>query len=83
MLIVAASLFLLKPSLTGFVVVAEEKTYSDNLNLKINESGTYEWQVKNPGNMKSIKVTGSIGGNGTAKIYIEKGGKRDLIYKNK
>ena len=83
LLIVAASLFLLKPSLTGFVVVAEEKTYSDNLNLKINESGTYEWQVKNPGNMKSIKVTGSIGGNGTAKIYIEKGGKRYLIYQNK
>ncbi|MBI2102056.1 hypothetical protein HYT53_05600 [Candidatus Woesearchaeota archaeon] len=82
LLIVAASLFLLKPSLTGFVTLAEE-TYKDNLNLKINESSSYEWQPKNIGNIKSIKATGSIGGNGSVKIYIEKDGKRYLIYGNK
>ena len=82
LLIVAASLFLLKPSLTGFVTLAEE-TYKDNLNLKINESGTYEWQPKNIGNIKSIKASGSIEGNGSVKIHIEKGGKRYLIYQNK
>src|SRR3989338_2415055 len=82
LLIVAASLFLLKPSLTGFVTLAEE-TYKDNLNLKINESRSEEWQPKNIGNIKSIKASGSIEGNGSVKIHIEKGGKRYLIYQNK
>jgi len=65
------------------VALTKEATYKDNLNLKVNESGTYEWQPKNPGNIKSIQATGSVEGNGSVKIYIEKDGKRYLAYSNK
>ena len=83
LLVVAASLFLFKPSLTGFVTLTKETIYKDSLNLKINESTTYEWQPRNIGGIKSIRATGSIEDNGSAKIYIEKDGKRYLIYQNK
>ena len=68
------------PSITGRVIQAKETIYSDNLNLKINESGAYEWNVKNPGNIKSLKVTGSVTSNGTAKVFIEKNGTKQLLF---
>lgn len=82
-LVIAASFFLLKPAITGQVVLNKEADYTDNLNLVINESGTYEWNVKSPGDIKSIKASGNVIGNGTVKIYIEKDGRRYLIYDNK
>ena len=78
-----ASVFLLKPAITGQVVLGKETAHTDNLNLVMNESGAYEWQVKSPGDIKSIKASGSVIGNGTVKIYIEKDGKRYLIFDNK
>ncbi|MEK6892175.1 MAG: hypothetical protein AABX25_03245 [Nanoarchaeota archaeon] len=48
--------------------------------MQINESGTYEWNVKNPGNITSLKATGSVSSNGTAKVYVEKDGKRYLVF---
>ena len=76
-------LFLLKPSITGHVVLSKESTYNESLNLKINESGNYTWKLSKPGTITSIRATGSVSGNGTVKIYIEKDGKRYLILDNK
>lgn len=70
-------------SITGKVtgkVVSEEAVFSENLNLQVNESGTYEWQIKNPGNIKSLKATGSASANGTARVFIEKNGTRYLLF---
>ncbi len=83
LLLLITSLFLFKPEISGYVVLTQEKTYDDNLNLQINESSDYTWTLKNPGKLKSIKATGSVTGNGTVKIYIEKGGEKYLIYQNK
>lgn len=83
LLLIAAGLFLLKPSITGHIVLGEETVYSDSLNLKINESGNYTWMLKQQGMLKSIKASGSVGGNGTARVYIEKDGRRHLIFDNK
>ena len=82
-LLIMSILLVAKPGITGQVVLNKETAYADNLKLKVNESGTYEWQVKNSGDIKSIKATGSVTGNGTVKIYIKKDGKLYLIYKNK
>ena len=82
-LLIISILFISKPEITGYVVRTEEKTYDDNLNLVINESGTYEWKPQNPGVIKSIEATGSAEGNGTVKVYIEKDGVRYLIYEKK
>ena len=81
--LIISILFISKPEISGYVVLTQEKAYDDNLNLAINESSEYIWKLKNPGKLKSIKATGSIFGNGTVKIYIEKGGERYLIYQNK
>lgn len=68
-----------KPSITG-KVVQSQVVYSENLNLRMNESGTYEWKVKNPGDIKSIKASGDVSSNGTVKVYIEKNGTRQLLF---
>ena len=69
-----------KPATTGKVILGKETVYSENLNIQRNESGTYEWNVKNPGSIRSIKATGSATSNGTAKVYIEKNGTRYLLF---
>lgn len=69
-----------KPAITGKVILDKETIFSENLNIKMNESGTYEWQVKNPGSIKSLKATGSVSSNGSARIYIEKDGRRQLLF---
>lgn len=74
------NIFSKKPAIVGKVVLGGEAVHSENLNMQINESGTYEWQVKNPGSIKSLKATGSVTPNGSAKVYIEKEGKRYLLF---
>jgi len=72
--------FIFKPSITGFVVITKETTYSDNLDLVVNESKNVIWTLRNPGDLKLIKATGAITRNGSAKVYIEKGDERLLIF---
>ena len=79
-IIIAGVLITKKPSVTGKVVQNKETVFTDNLNLQVNESGTYEWKVKNPGSIKSIKATGFVSSNGTAKVYIEKNGTKQLLF---
>jgi len=69
-----------KASITGFVILKEEKIYDDNLNLIVNESGNYVWNLRNLGNLQSVKATGAISRNGSAKVYIEKDDERFLIF---
>jgi len=83
LLLVTSILFIYKPEITGYVTLTKEKTYIDNLNLIINESGNYTWIPDNIGNIQSIKAAGRVRGNGTVKIYIEKDGERYLVYGNK
>ncbi len=72
--------YYIEPAITGFAVKGEEVSYSDKLSLVLNESSEYIWDVKNYGNIKSIKVSGSLENKGSAKVYIEKGSKKYLIF---
>jgi len=83
LLLITSVLFISKPEITGYVTVTKEKTYTDNLDLVINESGNYTWTTDNIGDIQSIKASGRVKGNGSVKIYIEKDGQRYLIYDNK
>ena len=78
--IILSVLIFKNPAITGQAILGKETIYSDDLSLKINESGTYEWQVKNAGNIKSLKATGSVTSNGTARVYIENNGTRQLVF---
>ena len=82
MIIMGVAIFK-KPAVTGKVVQSNQAIFSENLKLQLNESGTYEWQVKNPGSIKSLKASGSVSANGTARVYIEKNGTRQLIFDSK
>ena len=79
-IIIIAILVVKKPTITGKAVLGKETIYSENLNIQKNESGIYEWQIKNPGNIKSIKATGSVSFNGSARLYIQKGDERLLLF---
>ena len=78
--IILSFIILRKSNITGKVIFGSETLNNENLNLKINESGNYTWNVKNPGNIKSLKASGSVTSNGTAKVYIEKDNKRYLLF---
>ena len=66
--------------ITGKVVQGEESAFSENLKLIVNESGTYDWKIRNPGNIKSLKASGVVSSNGSAKIYVEKDGQKHLLF---
>lgn len=83
LLLIIASLFLFKPIITGYAVFSKETTHNESLNLVLNESGDYTLALNKTGDISSMRATGRVIGNGTARIYIEKDGKRYLIYKNK
>ena len=83
LLLISGVLFLSQPEITGYITLTQEKTYEDNLNLIMNESGNYTWTVDQGGIINSIKASGRVKGNGTVKVYIEKDGERYLIYDNK
>src|SRR3989338_5665219 len=79
-LMVLGSYVFKKPIITGRVTEGGETIFNENLNLQANESGTYEWDVKNPESIKSLKMSGSVSSNGSAKVYIEKNGTRQLLF---
>ncbi len=72
--------YYLGPMVTGFVTVTKQVNYSDDVGLVFNESGEYEWVLSNPGNLKSIKIDGSMIGSGNAKAYVEYNNERRLIF---
>ena len=79
--VLALGIFVLKkPSIVGFAVITKETTNHDNLNLVVNESKGVTWTLKNPGNLQSVKATGTMSRNGTAKVYIQKGNEKLLVF---
>ncbi|MDP6600341.1 MAG: hypothetical protein QF798_02810 [Candidatus Woesearchaeota archaeon] len=73
-------IYYLEPAITGFVTVTKELNYSDDVNLEFSESAEYTWNLANPGNLKSVKVSGKMDDQGEARVYIENNGVRHLIF---
>ena len=45
--IITLGIFISKnPSITGFAVITKETTYSDSLNIRVNESGSAVWNLR-------------------------------------
>ena len=82
LILITGILFISKPEITGYVTLTREKTYTDNLDLVVNESGNYTWTIDKIGGIQSIKASGKVKGNGTVRVYIEKDGERYLIFDN-
>ncbi len=56
---------------TGLVIQEQVQEYTEPLNLEFSEPSTYEWQIQNPGQLTSVKLSGEVLGEGTVKIYFE------------
>ncbi len=78
-MILIAGLFVLKPTITGFVVQEELTKYTNELNLQINESGAFQLDMPVQGELTSFTITGQLIGNGTASVYFED----KLVYNSK
>src|SRR3989338_505678 len=69
-----------EPAITGFVTVTKQLNYTDEVNLEFSDSGEYVWNLAHPGNLKSVKIDGSKGKEGEAKVYAEIEGYMYLIF---
>jgi len=78
--IALAGVYLLEPTITGFITVAKQVNYVDNVNQEFNETSEYVWNLSNPGNLKGIKIDGSTSIEGEVKVYIENDNVRYLIF---
>jgi len=61
----------LKPAITGLVIGIGEESYTQDINLVVNESTSYEWQPEHIGILRSVLVNGKILGEGSIKIYLD------------
>ncbi|MBX4196406.1 LamG domain-containing protein [Candidatus Pacearchaeota archaeon] len=57
------------PTLTGFAV-NEESAYIDIINQSLSSSTTYFWHPEHQGTLSSLRISGSVKGEGTVKIYL-------------
>ncbi len=65
-------------TLTGLVFKEKLTSYSEQLNLSISESYSYNLTVPE-GELRSLAISGRLLGSGNARAYIEKKGKRYLV----
>ena len=68
-----------RPTITGYVTGVGE-SYSDGLDLVINESSSYDWVLEHPGELRSIRLDGSISEGGSAKVYLEYNNESYLVF---
>ena len=61
----------LKPTITGLIIGIGEEAYTQDINLVVNESYSYEWQPEHIGILRSVLVNGKILGEGSIKVYLD------------
>jgi len=82
MLLFAGILFMVsRPAdIVGYAVVNKENSYSDDLGLEVNSSSEEMWFVGHIGSLKSIRVSGSVGHDSNARVYIENDDRLYLVF---
>jgi len=76
-IIAIVSFFVLKPLMTGFIVVSEEVSYIDKIDEIFDTNQQYVWEPEHKGEFTSVRVSGSIIGEGSVKLYLKK---NDIMY---
>ena len=59
-----------RSSLVGFSVQEETQLRVEQLNLEFSNTTIYEWQIKNPGELNSVKLAGEFSGE-EVKVYLD------------
>src|SRR3989338_1909683 len=80
LLLLIALLLIYKPILTGLVTSEKEISFDDTINAEFTSSSEYLWQVKNLGDIKSIKISGNAQNNTIARVYAGNEKKKYLFF---
>lgn len=80
--IIVVTLFLGKPSITGFV---STETYTQSLDIDVSESQRFVISAESGELLKlsSFSIAGSVDGGGLVNVYLTDGSKKWLVYSNK
>ena len=82
MTVIVITLFLGKPSITGFVPT---ETYTQSLNIDVSESQRFVLSSESGELLKlsSFLIAGSVDGNGLVNVYLTDGDRKWLVFSNK
>ena len=66
--LIMVSLFFFKEEITGMAFVGES-AYTDKVSTVLEDGGSFNWIPSVSGNITSVRVSGSLIGNGSARLY--------------
>ena len=66
--------------ITGLIFATEQQNYADNLSLTFDSSQNYTWEVSNYGDLKAVRISGTMENEGQAKVYISDGTNKYLVF---
>lgn len=69
MMIISTFLFY-ESGITSLVVANKQHNFTDYIGQKFSENTEYVWELENEGKLKSLKISGEVKTNGTARVYL-------------
>jgi len=79
LIVVITLLFFIKPDFIGYFALENTSSYIQQIDEVFVENSSYLLHLEK-GNLKSLKVSGQLIGEGKARIYLEAGSKSYLIF---
>ncbi len=76
----AVGFFVFKPALTGYTTITVENNYTQDLGLVIDSNSEHAWFLENPGDLRSLKISGSISKDGYAQVYVLHKGVKYVVF---
>ena len=80
LLVIVFGFFLVRPMLTGYTVLTEERNFTHTLGLRVNTNSEYTWELEQKGSLKSASINARLAGNGTARVYLRHNDTDYLIF---
>ena len=77
--LIMVSLFFFKEEITGMAFVGES-AYTDKVSTVLEDGGSFNWIPSVSGNITSVRISGSLIGNGSARLYLNAAGMKYLLY---
>ena len=73
-------ILLIKPSIIGYITATKALNFADKVDLVINQSSEYVWDLGHKGVLNSVRVSGKVKMSGIARIYLEHENETYLIF---
>ncbi|MFH1849767.1 MAG: hypothetical protein ABH879_06290, partial [archaeon] len=68
---------IIRPAFTGYAVYEGQ---SDRINFSSSQNAYFTWSVPEEGVLGSLKMSGTLGGLGSARVYLVHAGREYLVY---